>query len=191
MTQPTGTGKYERLLERCQSLEPVPTAVAHPCEATALSGAAEAADAGLIVPILVGPADKMRATADSCGIDLGAFEVVDVPHSHASAAKAVALVREARAELLMKGSLHTDELMGAIVAREGGLRTARRISHVFVMDVPTYHKVLIVTDGAINIAPALEDKVDICQNAIDLAISLGLDTPKVAMLAAHARRREP
>ncbi|HEY3039161.1 MAG TPA: bifunctional enoyl-CoA hydratase/phosphate acetyltransferase [Pyrinomonadaceae bacterium] len=180
----TGTGKYELLLERCLTLEAVPTAVAHPCEATALAGAVEAAQKKLIVPILVGPADKIAATAESAGIDLTRLEIVDVPHSVAAAAKAVELIREGRAEVLMKGSLHTDELMSSIVARDGGLRTARRISHAFVMDVPTYHKVLIITDAAINIAPTLEDKVDICQNAIDLAISLGCERPKVAILAA-------
>jgi phosphotransacetylase len=179
-----GTGKYERLLEKCESLEPVPTAVAHPCEVTALFAAVEAANLGLIVPILVGPRNKIMSTALSAEIDLSNFQIVDVPHSHASAAKSVELLREAQAELLMKGSLHTDELMAAVVARDGGLRTARRVSHIFVMDVPTYHKVLIVTDGAINIAPTLEDKVDICQNAIDLAIALGLEKPKVAILAA-------
>lgn len=180
----TGTGKYERLLERCESLEAVPTAVAHPCEATALVGAVEAALKGLIVPILVGPVAKIKETAESAGIDLGGLEMIDAPHSQASAAKAVELVRGGRAEILMKGSLHTDELMSAVVARDVGLRTGRRLSHAFVMDVPTYHKVLIVTDAAINIAPALEDKVDICQNAIDLAVSLGLERPKVAILAA-------
>ena len=179
-----GTGKYERLLMKCRKLEPVPTAVAHPCEKTALSGAIEAAEKGLIQPILVGPGAKIEAVAKASGIDLSKFQVVDTPHSQASAAKAVALVREGKAELLMKGSLHTDELMSAIVARDGGLRTGRRISHVFIMDVPTYHKVLIVTDGAINIAPLLEDKADICQNAIDLAVALGLEKPKVAILAA-------
>lgn len=184
MSQATGTGKYERLLARCESLAPVPTAVVHPCEATALLGAVEAARRGLIVPLLVGPAARIAETAASSNIDLGDLQIIDVPHSHASAAKAVELIREGRAEILMKGSLHTDELMAAVVSRDGGLRTARRISHVFVMDVPTYHKVLIVTDGAINIAPTLEDKVDICQNAIDLAISLGLEKPKVAILAA-------
>jgi phosphotransacetylase len=184
ITQETGTGKYERLLARCKTLEPIPTAVAHPCEATALSGAIEAAHEGLIVPILVGPRAKIEATGKSDGIDLRGFQIVDTPHSNASAAKAVELLREGQAELLMKGSLHTDELMAVVVSREGGLRTGRRISHVFVMDIPTYHKVLIVTDGAINIAPSLEDKVDICQNAIDLAISLGLEKPKVAILAA-------
>lgn len=184
MTQTTGSGKYERLLARCEKLEPVPTAVAHPCEASALSGAVEAFEHGLIVPFLVGPAASIKKIAASSGIDLGNIEIVDVPHSHAAAEKAVALVREGRAEILMKGSLHTDELMGAVVSRDGGLRTGRRISHVFLMDVPTYHKALLITDGAINIAPTLEDKVDICQNAIDLAVSLGLERPKVAILAA-------
>jgi phosphotransacetylase len=184
MVAAVGTGKYERLLARCEGLAPVPTAVAHPCEASALAGAAEAAKNGLIVPLLVGPASKIAEVAESAAIDLSNFEIVDAPHSHGAAAKAVELVKHGRAEILMKGSLHTDELMSAIVSREGGLRTARRISHVFIMDVPTYHKVLIVTDAAINIAPTLEDKVDICQNAIDLAISLGLEKPKVAILAA-------
>ena len=181
---PTGTGKYERLLERCASLEPIPTAVAHPCEATALAGAVEAAGKGLIVPILVGPSAKIKATAESAGIDVGGLEIVDVPHSHAAATRAVELVREGRVEILMKGSLHTDELMSAIVARDGGLRTSRRVSHAFVMDVPAYHKVLVVTDAAINIAPALEEKADICRNAIDLVVALGLEEPKVAILAA-------
>ncbi len=185
MTQrSTGTGKYELLLERCNSLEPIPAAVAHPCEQSALEGALEAGEKGLIVPILVGPAGKIREIARAGRLDIGNVEIVDAPHSHGSAAKAVQLVREGRAELLMKGSLHTDELLGAVVARETGLRSGRRISHVFLMDVPTYHKVLVVTDAAINIAPALEDKVDICQNAIDLAVILGVATPKVAILAA-------
>ena len=184
MNQKTGTGKYEALLVRCKNLEPIPTAVAHPCEASALQGAIEAGELGLIKPILVGPRAKIEELAKSLKIDLGGVEIVDASHSHESAAKAVGLVREGKAELLMKGSLHTDELMSAIISREGGLRTGRRISHVFVMDVPTYHKVLIITDAAINIAPTLEDKVDILQNAIDLAISLGLEKPKVAILAA-------
>ena len=179
-----GTGKYEAVLERCQSYEAVPTAIAHPCEQTALAAAIEAAAKGLIVPILVGPAAKIEQVAKAANIDLSRARIVDVPHSHAAASKAVELVRTGEAELLMKGSLHTDELLSAVVARETGLRTGRRISHVFIMDVPTYHKVLIVTDAAINIAPALEDKVDICQNAIDLAASLGVATPKVAILAA-------
>src|SRR3954468_5158486 len=179
MSQALGTGKYERLLERCQGLAPVPTAVAYPCEASALAGAVEAAQAGLITPILVGPQEKIHETARAAGLALANLEIVDAPHGIDSAKRAVALVREGRAEVLMKGSLHTDELMSAIVAREGGLRTGRRISHVFIMDVPTYHKVMIVTDAAINIAPTLEDKVDIVQNAIDLVISLGHEKPKV------------
>jgi phosphotransacetylase len=180
----TGTGKYERLLERCKTLAPIPTAVAHPCEPSALTGAVEAAQAGLIDPILVGPAAKIEETARSANVDLGKLEIVDAADSMDSAKKAVDLVKQGRAEVLMKGSLHSDELLSAIVSKDGGLRTGRRISHVFVMDVPTYHKVLIITDAAINIAPTLEDKVDICQNAIDLAISLGLEKPKVAILAA-------
>jgi phosphotransacetylase len=179
-----GTGKYEQLLDRCSNLEAVPTAVAHPCEASALAGAMEAAGKGLIRPILVGPAARIRDVAEQAQVALGDVEIVDTPHSHESAAQAVQLVRAGRAELLMKGSLHTDELMAAVVSREAGLRTERRISHVFVMDVPTYHKTLIVTDAAINIAPTLEDKVDICQNAIDLVNSLGPARPKVAILAA-------
>src|SRR6516165_9735738 len=178
------SGKYEQLLARCKGLAPVPTAVVHPCEVTALTGAVEAAAAGLIRPIYVGPAARIAEVASKGGINLGSAEIVDAPHSHGAAAQAVALVREGKAELLMKGSLHTDELLGAVVARESGLRTGRRISHVFIMDVPTYHKVLVVTDGAINIAPSLEDKADICQNAIDLALSLGLEKAKVAILAA-------
>jgi phosphate acetyltransferase len=184
MTPQTGTGKYEQLLERCRGLDPVPTAVAHPCEHSALAGAVEAGQKGLIAPILVGPAARIEEIAHKHGIDLTGARIVDVPHSHAAAVQAVALVRAGEAELLMKGSLHTDELLGAVVARETGLRTGRRISHVFIMDVPTYHKVLIVTDAAINIAPVLEDKVDICQNAIDLAVLLGVERPKVAILAA-------
>jgi phosphotransacetylase len=184
MSAKTGTGKYEQLLERCRGLARVPTAVAHPCEESALTGAIEARTRGLIEPILVGPAARIAEIARAQAIELGKAEIIDVPHSHAAAARAVELVREGRAELLMKGSLHTDELLAAVVARDTGLRTARRLSHVFIMDVPTYHKVLIVTDAAINIAPGLEDKVDICQNAIDLCVSLGLEKPKVAILAA-------
>ncbi len=180
----TGTGKYERLLERCQSLEPIPTAVAYPCEETALAGAVEAGEKGLSRPILVGPLAQIKQLAKKAGINLAHVELVEAPNPHAAATKAVELVRQGKAELLMKGSLHTDELLAAVVARETGLRTGRRISHVFIMDVPTYHKVLVVTDAAINIAPNLEDKVDICQNAIDLAISLGVEKPKVAILAA-------
>ena len=184
MNPVSGTGKYEALLEKCRNLEAAPTAVAHPVDASSLAGALEAAEQGLIVPILVGPAAKIREIAAANGLTLGDTRIVDAPHSHASAAKAVELVRKGEAELLMKGSLHSDEILGAVVAKETGLRTGRRISHVFIMDVPTYHKVLVVTDAAINIAPALEDKADICQNAIDLAVSLGVAQPKVAILAA-------
>jgi phosphotransacetylase len=180
----TGTGKYELLLARCEGLEPIRTAVAHPCDASSLSAAVDAAAKGLIIPILVGPVSRIRESADKAQIDLGTIEIVDARHSHAAAAIAVQLVREGKAELLMKGSLHSDELLGAVVARETGLRTARRLSHAFIMDVPTYHKVLIVTDAAINIAPTLEEKVDICQNAIDLAHAMGVELPKVALLAA-------
>ena len=184
MTREQGTGKYEQVLVRCRGIDPVPTAVAHPCESSALVAALEAAEKKLITPILVGPAAKIEEVAKKSGLTLGDTRIVDAPHSHGSAAKAVELVRQGQAELLMKGSLHTDELLSAVVAKETGLRTGRRISHVFIMDVPTYHKVLIVTDAAITIAPTLEDKVHICQNAIDLAIALGVSTPKVAILAA-------
>jgi len=176
--------KYEALIARCKTLEPVRTAVAHPCEATALKGAIEAAEEGLITPVLIGPAAKIREVAEKASIDLGAWEIIDVPHSHAAAERAVQLVREGSCELLMKGSLHTDELMGEVVKRDTGLRTERRISHVFVMDVPTYPKPLFVTDAAINITPDLETKRDICQSAIELAKILGVETPKVAILSA-------
>ena len=180
----TGTGKYDQLLARCRTLGPVVTAVVHPCEATALAGALDAAAAGLIDPILVGPAGKIRATAAESRLDLGGARILDTPHSHGAAAAAVALVRAGEAELLMKGSLHTDELLAAVVARDTGLRTDRRLSHAFVMDVPTYHKILVITDAAINIAPSLEDKRDICQNAIDLVSTLRQGRAKVAVLAA-------
>ena len=183
MTHP-GTGKYERLLERCKGLPPIPTAVAYPCEETALEAAVDAGKQGLITPILVGPVAKIGEIAKAHNIDLSGIEIVDAASTHASAAKAVELVRHGKAELLMKGSLHSDEILAAVIAKETGLRTGRRLSHVFIMDVPTYHKVLIVTDAAINIAPTLEDKVDICQNAIDLCRAFGIEQPKVAILAA-------
>ena len=183
MTHP-GTGKYERLLERCRGTEPIPTAVAWPCDETSLTGAIDAAKQGLITPILVGPSAKIAELAKAHGLDLSGIEVVDVGESHAAAVKATQLVREGKAELLMKGSLHSDEILAAVVAKDSGLRGSRRLSHVLLMDVPTYHKVLIVTDAAINIAPTLEDKVDIVQNAIDLAKSFGVERPKVAILAA-------
>lgn len=180
----TGTGKYERLLATCRKLSPVDAAVVYPCEETALRAAIEAAQARLIRPILVGPAKQLVQLARRLKLDLDPYQVVDVPDSQAAAAKAVELVREGAAEILMKGSLHTDEFLAAIVARDTGLRTARRLSHVFVMDVPDYHKVFMITDAAINIAPGLEDKADILRNAIDLAIALGVKQPKVAILSA-------
>ncbi len=184
ITERRGTGKYEELLTRCKDMAAVVTAVAHPCDDASLGAVVEAARAGIITPILVGPAEKIRRAAKESELNIAPYEVVDTPHSHAAAAKAVELVRLGRAELLMKGSLHTDELMGEVVKRETGLRTVRRISHVFVMDVPTYHKVFAITDAAINIFPGLEDKVDILQNAIDFFVALGRERPKVAILSA-------
>ena len=176
--------KYQRLLDFCKSLPPTPTAVAHPCDESSLRGAVEAGELGLIAPILVGPRARIEALAKQHKIDLGNFPIVDAPYSEASAAKAVELVREGKAEALMKGSLHTDELMGAVVRRETGLRTARRVSHCFVMDVPSYAETLIVTDAAVNIAPTLEDKVHIIQNAIDLAHAMLMPEVRVAILSA-------
>jgi phosphate acetyltransferase len=176
--------RYERLLHAAQSLPPVPTAVAHPCDEVSLKGAVEAARLGLIAPILVGPPDRIRDVAERAGLDISGFPLKESAHSHDSAAKAVELVREGQAEALMKGSLHTDELMGAVVARETGIRTARRISHCFVMDVPGHKDPLIVTDAAVNIAPDLEAKVDIVQNAIDLGHALRFEEVRVAILSA-------
>jgi phosphate acetyltransferase len=176
--------KYDQLILRCKGLAPTPTAVAHPCDRSSLEGALDAARQGLITPILVGPADRIKATAAQSDLDISGLEIVDAAHSHESAAKAVELVRLGRAEALMKGSLHTDELMGAVVRRETGLRTARRVSHCFVMDVPNHDTPLIVTDAAVNIAPTLEEKVDIVQNAIDLARALGAKEVRVAILSA-------
>src|SRR5688572_2965416 len=158
--------KYDRLLERAKKLSPLSTAVAHPCDESSLAGAVDAARLGLIAPLLVGPGARIKATAEKFKLDLSGLEIVEAPHSEAAAARAVELVREGRAEALMKGSLHSDELMGAVVKRETGLRTARRISHCFVMDAPAYAEALIITDAAVNIAPTIEDKVDIIQNAI-------------------------
>ncbi len=175
---------YERLIERVKGLPATPTAVAHPCSEFALAGAVDAAQMGIIAPILVGPRNKILSTAEAAKLDVTPYEIVDAEHSHEAAEKAVALVREGRAEMLMKGSLHTDELLGAVVKRETGLRTERRLSHCFILDVPNHSNVLIITDAAINIFPTLEDKVDIVQNAIDLALALGVDRPKVAILSA-------
>jgi phosphate acetyltransferase len=176
--------KYQRLLDYCKTLPPTPTAVAHPCDESSLRGAVDAARLGLIMPILVGPRVRIEAVAREHKIDIGPYTIVDAPHSQASAEKAVELVREGKAEALMKGSLHTDELMGAVVRRDTGLRTARRVSHCFVMDVPSYEHTLIVTDAAVNIAPTLADKVDIIQNAIDLAHALKFPEVRVAILSA-------
>jgi phosphate acetyltransferase len=176
--------RYERLLRHAQALPPVTTAVAHPCDEISLKAAVEAARLGLIAPILVGPPDRIRAVAERAGLDISGFPLKESAHSHDSAAKAVELVREGKAEALMKGSLHTDELMGEVVSRETGIRTARRISHCFVMDVPGHKDPLIITDAAVNIAPDLEAKVDIVQNAIDLGHALLFAEVRVAILSA-------
>ena len=180
----TADSKYDRLIVRAKSVPAATTLVVHPCDETSLRGATEAAEAGIILPILVGPTRKITAAAREHGIDISRFEMIDAPHSDAAAAKAVQLVHEAKGELLMKGSLHTDELMRAVTSSATGLRTARRISHVFVMDVPTYAETLFITDAAINIAPDLDAKRDIVQNAIDLYTQVGLGTPRVAILSA-------
>ena len=176
--------KYERLLARCKEIAPTPTAVAHPCDESSLRGAVEAAEMGIIRPLLVGPRSKIEEVARAAGLNIAPYELFDVEHSHAAADMAVQLAREGRAELLMKGSLHTDELMAAIVRSGTGLRTERRISHCFIMDVPNLDRAIIITDAAINIFPTMEDKVHIIQNAIDLAHSLGIEKPKVAILSA-------
>lgn len=172
------------LLERCADLEPLPTAVVHPCDPASLAGALEAERAGLIIPILVGPEAKIRAAAGAAGLDLGRRRLVPTPHSHAAAARAVELVRAGEAAMLMKGSLHTDELMHEVVAEGTGLRTARRISHAFLMQVKSYPRPFLITDAAINVSPTLLDKRDIVQNAVDLARVLGIAQPRVAILSA-------
>jgi phosphate acetyltransferase len=176
--------KYERLIAATKGLQPLATAVAHPCDETSLMGALEAAEAGMITPILVGPKERIRAVAASADLAIRDFEIIDVPHSQAAAEKAVEIVRAGNAELLMKGSLHSDEILGAVTKRDTGLRTGRRISHVFVMAVPTHAETLFITDAAVNIAPDLRAKRDIIQNAIDLHVGIGLGTPKVAILSA-------
>jgi phosphate acetyltransferase len=175
---------FARLFKACEGLPALPCAVVHPCDRDSLLGPLEAARRGLIAPILVGPEDRIREIARAEGADLGSYRIVPVPHSHAAAAKAVELARAGEVEALMKGSLHTDELLGAVVPSAAGLRTARRISHVFVMDVPSYPRMLLITDAAVNIYPKLKEKADIVQNAIDLAHVLGIDEPKVAILSA-------
>ncbi len=176
--------KLDALVARARNLPKPVTAVAHPCDAASLEGALQAHIAGLITPILVGPIGRIRAAAAEVGLSLDDVRIVDTPHSHASAARAVALVRAGEAQALMKGSLHTDELMAEVVAKDTGLRTARRVSHVFILDVPTYDKLLLVTDAAVNIFPTLDDKVDIIANSIDLARALGIAKPLIAILSA-------
>jgi phosphate acetyltransferase len=176
--------RYAQLLAAARELPALPTAVVHPCDEISLRSAAEAAKMGLIEPILVGPEARMQALAATLQLDISAFPIVCTQHSHGSATRAVELVREGRTQALMKGSLHTDELMAAVVAREGGIRTERRVSHCFVMDVPGYQTPLIITDAAVNIAPTLEEKADIVQNAIDLAHAIRLEEVRVAILSA-------
>jgi phosphate acetyltransferase len=176
--------QYARLIAATTDLTPVRTAVVHPCDELSLTGALDAAERGIIVPILVGPKARIVAVAKAAGCSLTGIEVVDTPHSHAAAAMAVALARAGKVEALMKGALHTDELMEAVVDATLGLRTERRMSHIYVLDVPTYPKPLLITDAAINVAPDLREKRDIVQNAIDLARALGTELPKVAILSA-------
>jgi phosphate acetyltransferase len=182
--RPRAHDKYLRLIDVAQKLPAVTTAVAHPCDEVSLGGAVEACRLHLIEPILVGPPARIHEVASRYAIDVAGLPIVETSHSHDSAAAAVSLVREAKAEALMKGSLHTDELMAAVVARETGIRTDRRISHCFVMDVPGHLDPLIITDAAVNIAPTLEEKVDIVQNAIDLAHAVGYPEVRVAILSA-------
>jgi phosphate acetyltransferase len=176
--------KYLELINRAKAARPTVTAVAHPCDESSLQAVVEAARLGLIEPILVGPAARLREVAGHAGLDLSAFRQVDSAHSHESAARAVGLVRSGQAEVLMKGSLHTDELMAEVVKRDTGLRTARRVSHCFIMDVPGQAEPLVITDAAVNIAPTLAEKVDIVQNAIDLVRDLGSPEVRVAILSA-------
>lgn len=178
------TDVFSRLIKSCEGLTPVVCAVVHPCDHDSLVGPIEAAKRKLITPVLVGPEAKIREAAQAAGVDISRYSIVNTEHSHAAAEKAVAMARAGEVEALMKGSLHTDELMGAVVPSATGLRTGRRISHVFIMDVPSYPRVLLVTDAAINITPGLKEKVDIVQNAIDLAKVLGIKEPKVAILSA-------
>jgi phosphotransacetylase len=174
----------DALVTRCRPLPPARTAVVHPCDETSVEAAVEAAALGLITPVLIGPERKILAAAERAGVDVSGFQLISTPHSHAAADRAVALVREGAASLMMKGSLHTDELMHAVLAPDSGLRTGRRVSHVYLMQADSYPKPLLVTDGAINISPTLEDKRDIAQNAIDLARAIGIARPKLAVLSA-------
>lgn len=181
---PVGGARYRHLLEAARKFPPIRTAVVHPCDAVSLVSALEAMEAGLIVPVLVGPLAKIQKAAAEAGRDLKNVQTIDVPHSHAAAERAVALGREAKVDALMKGALHTDELMAAVVDRAGGLRSERRMSHVYALDVAHYSKPLFITDAAVNIAPNLDTKRDIIQNALDLLHALGIQSPKVAILSA-------
>ncbi|MGM4919501.1 phosphate acetyltransferase [Tardiphaga sp. 813_E8_N1_3] len=183
--QARSPSKYDRLITAAKAVPPVATVVVHPCDETSLRGAVDSAQAGIIRPVLVGPAQKIKDTAKKSGLDIAGFEIVDAAHSDDAAAKGVELIHEAKGEMLMKGSLHTDELMRAVTAKVGGLRTNRRVSHVFVMDVPAYAETIFVTDAAINIFPDLAAKRDIIQNAIDLYNQAGFgQSPRVAILSA-------
>ncbi|WFN14854.1 phosphate acetyltransferase [Burkholderia contaminans] len=184
MTELRTHQKYDALIERCRALRPVTVAVAHRCDEVSLHAAAAAARAGIVVPVLVGPVARITMLAATLGVDLSGYRLMDAPHSRASAARAVELVRAGDAQARIKGSLHTDELLAEVVRADTGLRTGRRLSHVFIMDVLTYHKPLFITDAAVNICPTLEWKADIAQNAIDLAHALGIARPKVAILSA-------
>jgi phosphate acetyltransferase len=181
---PAAHDKYQRLIKAAQSEATIKVAIVHPCDDVSLEGAVEAARLHLIEPILVGPEERILRAAELAGLDISAMEIVTSKHSNESAAKAVELVTAGRVEALMKGSLHTDELMGAVVSRQAGIRTARRLSHCFIMDVPNHPNALIITDAAVNIAPTLDDKVDIVQNAIDLAHAMGVSEVRVAILSA-------
>lgn len=176
--------RFSNLIKATSSLEPVRTAVVHPCDALSLEGALEASVKGIIVPVLVGPEAKIEATAAGITRDLSSVEIVDVPHSHAAAETAVAMARAGKVDMLMKGKIHTNELLEPVVDKNTGLRTERRMSHVFVLDVPNYPKPLLINDAAINIFPELQTKRDIVQNAIDLALALGIEVPRAALLSA-------
>jgi len=177
-------GRYRLLIERAKGLPAIDMAVVYPCHRESLGGALSAAEAGLIRPVLIGPRDRIEAAAQELGAGISSYPLIEAGHAREAALKAVELARAGKVQALMKGSLHTDALMGAVIASDSGLRTDRRISHVYVMDVPAYPKPLLITDAAINIDPDLQAKRDIVQNAIDVAHALGIEVPKVALLAA-------
>lgn len=181
---PSASLRLQALIDRARELGPIAMAVVHPVDEPSLSGAADAAKAGLIKPLFVGPEDKIRRAAKDAQIDLAGIEIISTPHSHAAAERAVELVREGRAQSIMKGALHTDEVLAPVVDKTKGLRTARRMSHVFVLDAPQAERLLFVSDAAINIAPTLDELKDIVQNAIDMARATGVETPRVAILSA-------